>query len=240
MNLFIFLHGSEYPYGKVDKASFSTETLMEMVVSGLTNSEKITGGTLDINFWEGVVFEDHSNVLLEIRWESLDLSGTLQLESLPESLQVFNASGNTLHGTINLTALPENLIELNVFSNKLNGTLDLRKLPASLVELSLSMNQFFGSVDLTKLPPNMTYLTLYENSLVGVLDLTELPRAMKGVYVHLNNFEGPVSIGNLPSTLVIINLAYNTNLVGVVHEKSCNGVDVILHDTSITYIEESK
>ena len=85
----------------VDYASLSQQALMEMVIEGITNKDRICGYVdepKDIEEWKGVEIEDGG--VVEIHWDRYCLEGSLYLEWLPPSVR------KVLVGWNNLTANP--------------------------------------------------------------------------------------------------------------------------------------
>ena len=116
----LFLNTVDPSLGRVDHDSFSHQTLMEMVIEGITNREKVCGDFAepkDIEEWKGVEIEDGK--VAEIDWDHFDMEGSLHLEWLPSSVRKFT-----------------------MFQSRLTGTLDLASLPISMKELDLGFNAF--------------------------------------------------------------------------------------------------
>ncbi|KNH05957.1 hypothetical protein XU18_3119 [Perkinsela sp. CCAP 1560/4] len=83
-----FLDAVDPSLGRLDYASLSQQALMEMVIDGITNKEKICrdpDAPKEIEEWKGVVIEDGK--VAEIDWDEFDLKGSLHLEWLPSSLR---------------------------------------------------------------------------------------------------------------------------------------------------------
>ena len=58
----VFLNAVDPLLGRLDYASLSEEAVMEMVIEGITNKEKICG---DVEEWKGVTIEKGEVVALE-------------------------------------------------------------------------------------------------------------------------------------------------------------------------------
>ncbi|KNH06860.1 hypothetical protein XU18_2370 [Perkinsela sp. CCAP 1560/4] len=94
---FLFLGTVDPSVGRVDHESLAQQALMEMVIDGITNKEKICGDAnepKDIEEWEGVAIEDGE--VVEIDWEACILKGSIHLEWLPSSVGIFDAFDNSL------------------------------------------------------------------------------------------------------------------------------------------------
>ncbi|KNH05225.1 hypothetical protein XU18_3709 [Perkinsela sp. CCAP 1560/4] len=98
---FVFLDALDSSLGRVDYASLSQQALMEMVIEGITNKDRICGYVdeqKDIEEWKGVEIEDGK--VVEIDWRQFKLEGSLHLAWLPPSVR------KVLVGWNNLTANP--------------------------------------------------------------------------------------------------------------------------------------
>ena len=116
------------------------------------------------------------------------LSGSLKLDSLPDTLTAFNARNNQFSGGVDLTRLPTVLSNIDLQCNRLSGSVVLTRLPGSLEGLYLSYNQFSGALDLTRLPSSMYILHLNNNSFSGTVDLSELPQGFRQLFLTGNEF----------------------------------------------------
>ena len=97
----VFLESVDPWFGRVDRASLPQQALMEMVIDGIANKQKICGDAnepKDSEEWIGVTVEDEE--VVSIRWRQFKLEGSLHLEWLPSSVMEFDATDN------NLTANP--------------------------------------------------------------------------------------------------------------------------------------
>ncbi|KNH06149.1 hypothetical protein XU18_2974 [Perkinsela sp. CCAP 1560/4] len=82
------LEAVDSSFGRLDYASLSQQALMEMVIEGIANKEKICGDPdepTDIEEWKGVIIEDGE--VVEIAWRQFRLRGALHLEWLPSSVR---------------------------------------------------------------------------------------------------------------------------------------------------------
>ena len=82
----VFLIGADtYHPGRVDTASFSTQSLMELFIQGIENLEVICGSAEepdDIDKWEGLMYRwdrpiASSEKHVSIKWLYLELVGTV-------------------------------------------------------------------------------------------------------------------------------------------------------------------
>ena len=169
--------------GRVDFASLSDQTLMEMLVEGFseeieTKFQDEHGIFKDVCSWGGVKCDDEDNVTsitliaqnapisLEYippnvkRFEmyTADLTGTLETSGLPRHLKHFAIGGNGFTGTVNFPEFPGDLRVISLYSNEFSGSAILDALPRSLRVLIFRRNNFSGSLCLTNLPPNLKHL----------------------------------------------------------------------------------
>ncbi|KNH05349.1 hypothetical protein XU18_3615 [Perkinsela sp. CCAP 1560/4] len=122
----VFLDAVDPSLGRVDLESLPQQALMEMVIEGITNKEKICGDAdepKDIKEWKGVTIEDGQ--VVEIAWHLFWLEGSVHFEWLPSSVR-----------------------EVMVTENYLTDTLDLESLPTAMENLFLGFNASTGSIDL--------------------------------------------------------------------------------------------
>uniref|UniRef100_A0A7S4PD49 Leucine-rich repeat protein n=1 Tax=Paramoeba aestuarina TaxID=180227 RepID=A0A7S4PD49_9EUKA len=230
IDAYLFIVSADANLGKVDKSMLSPQTLMELLIDGITtNKERITQQKPDIEQWFGVIYNDYREITT-IQWRFKGLEGTIDLQWLPFTVISVSFQINKLSGEIDLEHLPDGLVDLSTGNNALSGTLNLILLPAHLEELLLHINKFEGSVCLTQLPATLKMLNLSSNALSGTLDVTSLPEGFKHLLVHKNAFEGETDFQSLPSTLESLYVA-NTRLSGEVWLKM--GTDFYGDDSSV-------
>ena len=204
--------------GRVDRASLSQQTLMELLIQGIENKKKITKENCsDIEYWDRLTFDEDGDVT-RIDWVVFGLRGKIDLQWLPSTVKYFQITFNALKGSVDLSHLPTKLESVFLDNNSFQGTLDLKALPGPLVTLSASRNQFSGSPCLVCLPPKLRVLMLAHNSFSGSLDLTSLAAALTYLNLASNQFEGHVHFGALPDSLSMLNLSENALLEGCVEE----------------------
>mmetsp|Transcript_9248 Transcript_9248/g.14029 ORF Transcript_9248/g.14029 Transcript_9248/m.14029 type:complete len:228 (-) Transcript_9248:26-709(-) len=188
-----FLLFTDSSLGKVDKGSLSEETLMELLIEGITTGkERICGSRdnpLEVHQWSGLMFND-GNEILKIGWEQLWLQGSIQLQWLPRAVTHFVIWGNALSGSLDFTDLPPNIFMLSFHSNRFEGTIDLSNLPKSLETISLTNNRLSGNLDLSHLPDGIRRLYLNENAFEGQIDFTTLPESLKLLDIRHTKFSG--------------------------------------------------
>ena len=160
----LFFNTVDPSLGRVDNESLPQQALMEMVIYGKKNKEKICGDVDEpqgIEEWKGVTIEDGE--VVEIHWDRLRLKGSLHVEWLPSSVRTFVANTNHLTGTVDLASLPTAMKELLLGINAFTGSICLERLPESMVYLSVPYSRLSGSLKLARLPDTLTYLEAYDN-----------------------------------------------------------------------------
>mmetsp|Transcript_24555 Transcript_24555/g.38293 ORF Transcript_24555/g.38293 Transcript_24555/m.38293 type:complete len:277 (-) Transcript_24555:109-939(-) len=246
--------------GRLNYESMSQQALMEMLIDGITNREEICGSKdapEDISYWRRLVTDSDNNVKwiifsfrklsgsVNLQWlpstvekvylNENTLYGSLDLTCLPNGLVLFNALINEFCGEVDLAQLPDTLIEIALWKNQLNGTLDLEHLPKALENVYLSINRFFGTVCLTKLPPGLKIISMYRNFLSGLIDVRNLPKTLTELWLSSNNFEGETDFSRLPESLKKIIIHMNERLAGTIVQRE--GVNVDTKGTQVTIID---
>ena len=218
--------------GHVDYASFSDQTLMEMLYEGFDERAKKryqdkSGNYLDVCEWESVACDDDERVVAII--EEDDVSGSLELRYIPPKVQEVHISQKNLVGSIelgdlprnmenlylcenefcgsaNLTQLPDEMLKLSLNINKLTGSLDLTNLPHRIQEIRLQVNQFTGSIDLAHLPQKLVLLSLYDNKLTGDFIAKNISPSLRNMYASGNQFNA-VAVVESPTSahFVLVN-----------------------------------
>ena len=145
----VFLDAVDPSLGRVDLESLPQQALMEMVIEGIANKEKICGDVdepKDIEEWKGVIIE--SGEVVGIAWNGFKLSGSLHLQWLPSSVRKLVVSWNNLTDTLDLASLPTAMENLFLGFNAFTGSIGLERLPKRMNNLDVSYNQL--SADPTK------------------------------------------------------------------------------------------
>ena len=205
----LFLDAVDHSLGRLDYASLSQQALMEMVIEGITNKEKICGDAdepKDIEEWKGVKIEDGE--VVAIYWVSCALKGPIHLEWLPSSVKELSVSENSLAGTLDW-ALPTSMKELDLTANKFTGPVDLERLPERMESVDVSYNKFDGSLKLWSLPDTLTEFHAFDNKFSGSVDLTRLPVGLVLLDVEINSLSGSVVLTELPNCLEELTLSNN-------------------------------
>jgi len=184
IDAYLFIISADPNLGKVDKSMLSPQTLMELLIQGITNNkDRITLQEQDIEQWDGVFYNDYREITT-IRWGLRSLEGTIDLQWLPCTVISVSFPMNYLSGEIDLEHLPDGLVDLVADKNTLCGTLNLIRLPAHLEALLLHINNFEGPLCLIQLPATLKVLNLSSNALdySGITGTVPVNEMMKLVY----------------------------------------------------------
>ena len=198
----VFLDAVDPSLGRVDHESLPQQALMEMLIYGIKNKEKICGHVdepRDIEVWGGVTFEDDE--VVAIVWGGLDLKGSLHLEWLPSSVRELSVRWNNLTGALDLACLPASMKKLNLGSNGFTGSISLERLPKNMEEISVFGNHLSGTLKLETLPDTLTLFDANTNKLSGNVYFTQLPAALVDLAINENRLSGSVVLTRLPGSL---------------------------------------
>ena len=214
----IIISTADLPLGRFDYESLSEQTLMELLVTPLsqTNNANFTdfnGNFTDIKEWNAVFFDtdDHVTAISwQFPWHSE--STGLDLKWIPPHVKNFSYQ----HSMTNIDFSPENLpsgltylkirawiggpVDFKVLTLKLNeihlqlcaisGTCDLEHLPKDLQILNIDSNEMSGSLCFGKLPTPLKVLRAGNNSFSGDIVLDALPAQIEKIELHNNKFDG--------------------------------------------------
>uniref|UniRef100_A0A7S4JM24 Leucine-rich repeat protein n=1 Tax=Paramoeba aestuarina TaxID=180227 RepID=A0A7S4JM24_9EUKA len=239
MYIFVSASLADVYIGKPCRETLPSQVLMEMVIDGIKNKDRIRGLAEEADFtkWCGVSLRDGTDDIQSTYWNCLQLEGTLRMEWLPPNIDEFSVFQNFLSGEIHTESLPRSLVHLLLQGNEFQGTLDLAQLPPKMTFLSVSQNSLHGSLDLIhlpetleslfaysnsfsgtirldNLPSKMKRLNLHENSLSGPLSMDSLPESLQKLYLQKNCFSGKMVLGDLPKDVLVIDVSFNENLMG--------------------------
>jgi Leucine-rich repeat (LRR) protein len=173
-------------------------------------------------------------------WQNSQLTGTLPNLSALTQLTFLDLSGNKFSGTINISSLPSSLQELYLESNQLEGSIpNFKEKLTQLTHLILSYNSLTGPIDGSYFPPslkllglsgtplnqplsdlssliNLTELDLGSAQLSGTIDANYFPKTLTTLYLDNNPFNQPLP--NLSSLTHLINLyLWSTQLSGPIN-----------------------
>mmetsp|Transcript_26401 Transcript_26401/g.41088 ORF Transcript_26401/g.41088 Transcript_26401/m.41088 type:complete len:268 (-) Transcript_26401:47-850(-) len=203
--------------GRVDKSSFSQQTLMELLIDGVTeNKYKVCGKVdepEDITVWNGVKMNTAQEVT-DILWTSMGLAGSLQFQWLPPTVTSFVMSGvsygrGRMSGSIDLTVLPGSLRVLQLNNNEFSGGIALDQLPEALQTLDVYTNSLTGTLNLKELTGCLETLNLSRNLFTGTVCLTKFPRSLRWLALSQNKLCGPVDLTQLPDGMTNLYLFKN-------------------------------
>ena len=234
--------------GRVDYSLLSDQTLMEMLIEGFDDETKnkykhSNGMYFDVCEWPCIECDADERIIeididsedvsgsLEIRsvppkvkvldissWCNSQLTGSVDLANLPDEMQKLSIRHNRITGEVDLTQLPDGMHELSLGCNKLTGEIDLAQLPDVMQELSLNNNEFSGEIDLTHLPDKMQKLSLENNQFTGEIDLARLPSVIEYLFLNNNQLTGPLVIKKLPQRVIDVR-GNHFNAISVVDSK---------------------
>ena len=229
MQMIAFLQGADIPRaGRVDFASMSQQTLMELLVGdihNLSNLQNTEGEFRDISSWEGVgivgndgrvegisicgdigfsLFGDEDDMGADKA--SIGPGGSIDFKWLPSSVKEIEICYMHLYGTMDTRLLPQNLNDLDVGSNNLSGTFAIEGLPESMEYVTIVSNNFEGTLNIGALPRKMRFISAERNKFHGTLDFSDLPPNMTTMLFAQNDFVGPISLANLPRHMKSLNV----------------------------------
>ena len=195
----VFLDAVDPSLGRLDYASLSQQALMEMVIEGIANKEKICGDAdepKDIEEWKGVSIEDGQ--VVEIGWRVCKLEGSFHFEWLPISVRKFSVGRNhKITGTLDCASLPTSMKMLDIECNYITGLIHLESLPEGMENIDISENELSGSLKLESLPVSLTHFAAYDNEFTGSIDFTQLPAGMLYLDLRSNRLSANPTKGHL-------------------------------------------
>ena len=212
LNLFSILCIDTDGTGRVDFASLTQQTLLELVVDEITERYRFQEEDeqyLSLIDWYGVTLNDNGEVL-GINWSQRSLEGNIRLEWLPPTLTDIDIGLNILQGSVTVQNLPRSLTEIDVNSNQLSGTFDAENLPPKTKNLFIKNNRFSGSFVLNQLPRTLICISAGENEFSGALDLSRLPNSLICLNLDRNAFNAVQGEIMCPKSLYKLDLHGNT------------------------------
>ena len=204
--------------GRLDYDSLSDQALMEMLISGMLETQKKffqdkNGNFNDVCNWAGSTWEVEceSERVDSILLTSFKFSERqFPFEFIPPLVTSFLTSLSDMHGTMETSHLPRGLIRLAVMSTKLHGTINFAVLPQKLETLNISSNDFSGICALSDLPDTLVHFRAENNRLIGEISLIDLPVAMQKINLSNNKLSGSIDIVQLPPSFVSLDLSENS------------------------------
>ena len=212
------LYAVDPSLGRLDYDSLSDQTLMEMLISGMDDSQKKffqdNGGNFkDVCEWTGFTWEVkcenervHSILLTSFKFSERQFP----FEFIPPLVKTLLISLCEMHGTLETSHLPRDLIRFEVMRTKLHGTINFGALPQKLESLVISYNDFSGSCALSDLPDTLVKFRAENNNFSGEISLNNLPVAMKKINLSNNKLCGSIDIARLPPSFKSLDLSGNS------------------------------
>ena len=173
--------------------------------------EPVAGDYINTTYWPLMT----ENISLDISWDSNISLGSLILDNLPRTIQIFDITGSGFH--LDLTTFP-NISHLN-----------------NLRELKIGLYDFIGvATDLgSKLPQNLQFLRLWRfvmDKFPNFAKLTKL-RYLRIYDGNIANDNGSFVSSTLPPNLEYLILYTMYGLTGELHFSS-----LMPHSPNLTYI----
>ena len=213
------------PYvSRVDRATLSEQTLMELLVGGMDDvgAFQHDGAFTEVKTWVGVQLDSAGHVLI-IDWDrsqvdiifgydensKLCSGGSIDLRWLPERLESFRISDMLLDGSLDTRMLPASLVVFVCDCNDIIGSFDVTGLPQDICNVSVRSNVFAGSLQLTQLPTGLQVLCLSDNNFTGSADLTNLPDGLEILELSGNQLSGEIDLRRIPPSMRSLSLELN-------------------------------
>ena len=199
MHTIVTLLTNDPHLGRVNYASLSDQTLMEMLVESFCDEAKKQyqhepGVFLDICKWPWVSFDDAQNVTIV---QGFNGDGSISLEFIPPKTQTFLFSYAKLTGTLETSALAQHMTNFMITGNNFHGIVDFTTLPETMQILCLEKNNFTGSAVFDRLPRALRTLNIHENRFSGGLNLKSLLPSLESLNASSNAFCGAFHIENM-------------------------------------------
>ena len=212
--------------GKVDYAAHPQETLMELLVDGVSCRylqedhgafREADGTFLDISRWKGVTRDSNGSIIRilwtqpYILWDNVKhgkVSGTLALQWLPQSIQSFEIYDQP-GGDFEAVYLPRSALFVTMHRCMLCGTVNAAQLPQRLEVFNISRNMLGGSIKFDDLPATLRHFNISHNKISGTIDLHKLPPNIRVAELHENHLEGSIDLSHVPKSLRTLTLHEN-------------------------------
>ena len=203
--------------GRVDIGSLTDQTLMELLVDGLTDASKEyfekNGFYENVCMFRGITCDEDQRVIKYV-FQKYYCEGTVSLDFIPPlvvSFYVFSSNIQNIQfcGTLSTETLPKYLEVFDISQNAFSGAVDMTKFPPQLIKVNISKNVFCGTCDFTSLPRGLRELSLRKNKFCGNLVLNSLPLALERLSLSENHFSGTLKLENLPARMRTINVSLN-------------------------------
>ena len=191
------------PVARPDIASLSDQTMLELLVSEMTEDtqkrfQDPDGAFTDLKDWREVYIR-RDDTAIGLSFNGRHIAGTILLDYLPRKLTNFDITRcMELEGTMETSGLPHTLCTLAIEETKLTGTFDFRTLPDTLTRLTIVRTPFHGSCDLTALPTRLERLKIMSVDFSGSIVLTQLPAELVSLRITETKITGEIDLGTLP------------------------------------------
>ena len=199
--------------GRLDYASLSDQTLMEMLVDDMPDVYKsryqdTNGNFTDISTWPRVQLQNDRVVQVEFTTRNIG-DRQFPFELIPPLVEHFALYESAANGTVDTKILPRTLLRFDVTENKLYGELNFPAFPRGLKEIIICYNQFSGSCALQHLPDKLVRFDAMSNKFSGEVALNNLPSTLERLYLKRNNLSGQIAIDRLPAPMQFLDLGEN-------------------------------
>mmetsp|Transcript_38762 Transcript_38762/g.61402 ORF Transcript_38762/g.61402 Transcript_38762/m.61402 type:complete len:278 (-) Transcript_38762:50-883(-) len=223
--LYNFLSADEEPIGKIEKSSFSEQTLLELFVKDVNDVDCFRDNNNDFRditgtaFYSGlteesIVWKNRMVTLWDDEFDymhdSLQPGGTINLAWIPFRVRKLCLDRMEFEGHFRACFLPETMEECDLGENNLQGSVDTAKLPRSLIILSLGDNMLEGEIDFHSLPPSLELLDLSDNCFTGNVYMSG-GQSIQTMRLSRNRFGEVIDLSDLPKNLSI--LEFERNLI---------------------------
>ena len=249
MCIALFVQTADNHLGRVDFASLSDQTLMEMLVEGF--SERIkkkfqdkNGMFRDACEWKGVKCDGENNVTAI---KKIARRAPISLEYIPLNVKLFEMYTAELTGTLETSGLPRHLERFAIGGNGFTGTVNFPEFPRDLQLISLYLNKFSGSAILDVLPRSLETLAFQKNNFSGSLCLTNIPPRLKHINASGNVFTGDFILQSVPNDETDIKASENCfSPTSVVSKSICrlflckSGVTSVVDEEGNTHSKEAE
>ena len=212
--------------GRLDFASLSDQTCMELLIEGACDEFKARyqddkGEFLDICEWgsHGMVPAikcDEAKSVVSVEFKGMKGKGPLKLDFIPSNVTSFRIyfpsfipSNECMGGTITTALLPQALEEFEVSGQVLTGGFNLCALPETLQMVDVAINELKGLCDLSALPKGLQILRLQQNKFSGSIVLDSLPEALEYLNLSYNALSGTLDFAHLCPALRRLELSNN-------------------------------
>ena len=210
--------------GRLDFASLSDQTCLELLIAGAADEFKAryqdeNGEFLDICEWGShgmfpAIKCDEAKSVVSVKFKGMKGKGPLQLDFIPSNVTSFRIylsfiGDECMGGTITTALLPQALKEFEVSGQALTGGFNLCALPETLQMVDVAINELEGLCDFSALPKGLQILRLQQNKFSGSIVLDSLPEALENLNLSYNALSGTLDFAHLCPALRRLDLSNN-------------------------------